>query len=191
MNNTNIDLGTYKSNFSIKNRLLRVIWNILYYLVFRPFIPNIFNGWRVQLLRLFGAKIGKNTIVYSSSKIWAPWNLEIGVYSCIGPDVDCYNQGKIRIGNHSIISQKVYLCASTHDFSKPNFPLIKKTITICDQVWIAADAFIGPGTIINDGVVVGACSAVFKDVESWSVVGGNPAKYLKKRIIINDRDNGQ
>jgi putative colanic acid biosynthesis acetyltransferase WcaF len=51
-------------------------------------------------------------------------------------------------------------------------------------VWVAADAFIGPGVIIGQGAVVGARSAVFKNVERWTVVGGNPAKFIKKRELI-------
>jgi hypothetical protein len=50
--------------------------------------------------------------IYSSVKIWAPWNLEIG-NSSLGPQVDCYNQGKIRIGANTVISQKP-ICARFH-----------------------------------------------------------------------------
>lgn len=136
------------------------------------------------MLRLFGAKIGSKANIYSSVKIWAPWNLEIGNYSSLGPGVDCYNQGKIVIGDHTVISQKVYLCASSHDFTKPDFPLILKPITIKDSVWIAADAYVAPGKTIGQGVVVAARAAVFKDVDPWTVVGGNPAKYIKDRKIV-------
>lgn len=104
-------------------------------------------------------------------------------YSCIGPKVDCYNQGKISIGNQTNISQKTYLCASTHDFTIFNFPLILKPIQIGNQVWIAADAFIAPGISIGEGAVVGAKAAVFKNVDAWTVVGGNPAKFIKERDL--------
>ena len=80
----------------------------------------------------------------------------------------------------------MYLCASTHNYEVPNFPLICKPIKIEDQVWIAADAFIGPGVSIGKGAVIGARSAVFKDVETMTVVGGNPAKFIKNRIFSKD-----
>ena len=51
------------------------------------------------------------------------------------------------------------------------------------KVWVAAEAFIGMGVIIGEGAVVGARACVFKNVEPWTVVGGNPAKFIKKRII--------
>lgn len=183
MKNPSIDLSQYKSSFSKKNKIGRLLWNICSLLFFRPYTSGIFNKWRRFVLQIFGANIGQNAIVYSSAKIWAPWNLEMGAYSCLGPQVDCYNQGKITIGCNSIISQKTYLCASTHDFTHPEFPLICRPIKIEDQVWVAADAFIGPGVTIGHGAVVGARSAVFKDVESMTIVGGNPAKFIKNRII--------
>jgi putative colanic acid biosynthesis acetyltransferase WcaF len=178
-----LDISTYDSSFSLSNKLGRVIWNVAYWLLFRPFGLSFFMTWRAGVLRMFGAKVGKNTNIYASVKIWAPWNFEIGDYSSLGPGVDCYNQGKIKIGNNSVISQKTYLCASTHDFTLSNFPLVRRPIRIYDQVWVAADAFVGPGVSIGEGAVVGARAAVFKDVEPFTVVGGNPAVHLKKRII--------
>ena len=62
-------------------------------------------------------------------------------------------------------------------------PLITASITIHSFAWVAADAFVGMGVTIGEGAVVGARAVVFKDVEPWTIVGGNPAKDLKKRII--------
>lgn len=171
------------TSFSLRNKVLRVIWRICNWILFRPFFLEIFRRWRCTVLRIFGAKIGKNSNVRSSVKIWAPWNFELGEYSSIGPGTDVYNQGKISIGDHCIISQKSYLCASTHDFTLTNFPLIRKPIVIENKVWIAADAFIGPGVKIGEGAVVGARAAVFKNIEPWTVVGGNPTKFIKYRQL--------
>lgn len=176
-----VDLSKYSSSFGLKNKLKRILWNLSYWILFRPFDLRFFAGWRNFVLRLFGAEIGYKANIYASVKIWAPWNLEIGDFSSMGPEVDCYNQGKIIIGNQTIISQKCYLCASSHDHTISNFPLFLKPITIDDQVWIAADAFIGPGVYIGEGAVVGARSAVFKKVNAWNVVGGNPARFIKNR----------
>jgi len=136
---------------------------------------------------LFGADIGRQSNIRSSVKIWAPWNLKVGNFSSIGPATDIYNQGKIEIGNRTIISQKTYLCASTHDYNLATFPLITKPIKIGNQVWIAADSFIGPGVQVGDGVIVGARSAVFKNVQPWTIVRGNPAEFVKDR---NHKING-
>ena len=60
---------------------------------------------------------------------------------------------------------------------------IQKPIIIGDRAWVAAEAFIGPGVTVGEGAVVGARAAVFKDVEPWTVVGGNPARVIKTRTI--------
>jgi putative colanic acid biosynthesis acetyltransferase WcaF len=183
MEKTIIDLSQYDSSFSRSNKLGRICWNITYWIMFRPFGSGYFRAWRSFVLRIFGAKLSPQVNIYASAKIWAPWNLEMGEYACLGPNVNCYNQGKISIGAHTVVSQDAYLCASGHDITDPKFTLILKPIVIEDQVWVAADAFIGPGVTIKQGAVVGARAAVFKDVESGAVVGGNPARFIKKRVI--------
>jgi len=183
MTELKVDISKYESSFSLSNRIGRLIWNFCYWLLFRPFSSSVLNLWRIFILRIFGAKIATHVNVYSNVKIWAPWNLIMGEYSCLGPKVDCYNQGKITIGANTTISQKAYLCASSHDITDSKHRLILKPIIIEDQVWVAADAFIGPGVTISQGAVVGARSAVFKNVEPWTVVGGNPAKFIKIRGI--------
>jgi putative colanic acid biosynthesis acetyltransferase WcaF len=60
-------------------------------------------------------------------------------------------------------------------------PLITAPITVENYAWVAADAFIGMGVTIGEGAVVGARAAVFKNIDPWSVIGGNPAKFIKKR----------
>lgn len=174
-----LDLSTYNHSFSLKNKLGRLIWNISYVILFRPFITRLFKKWRVLVLKCFGAKIEWSSHVYASAKIWAPWNLEIGENSSIGPKVDVYNQGKISIGNNTVISQKTYLCASSHDYTQKDFPLVLKPIQIGNGVWIAADAFIGPAVTIGNNAVVAARSVVIKNIDDNTIVGGNPASVIK------------
>ena len=178
-----MDLSTYNHSFSLKNKIGRLIWNIIFPILFRPFGSRLFKKWRVLVLKCFGAKIEWSSHIYSSVKIWAPWNLEIGAYSSLGPQVDCYNQGEISIGDNTVISQKTYLCASSHDYTKKDFPLVLKPIIIGHGVWIAADAFIGPNVSVGNNSIVAARGVVIKNVEENSIVGGNPAKFIKTRKI--------
>ena len=104
-------------------------------------------------------------------------------YSCLAPEVDCYNVAKITIGAHATVSQRTFLCAASHDITLSENPLIIAPIAIEDQAWIGAEAYIGMGVTIGQGAVVGARAAVFKDVSGWTIVGGNPAKFLKNREI--------
>lgn len=173
----------YQNKLSFRNKLKRLLWNFCYTITFRPFSLPFFNSYRTFILRLFGAKIGQNCKIDSKVRIWAPWNLETGNLVAIGFDTLIYNPGKISIGNKVTISQRAHLCSASHDYTYKSNPLITEPIRINDLVWISADAFIGMGVIINLGAIVGARAAVFKDIEPWTIVGGNPAKFIKKRII--------
>ena len=177
----NQDLSTYNHSFSFQNKLGRLLWQIVALFFFRPFGTRLFKKYRVLVLKCFGADIQWSSHVYASAKIWAPWNLEMGENACLGPEVDCYNQGRISIGKNTVISQKCYLCASTHDYSQKDFPLLLKPIRIGEGVWIAAGAFIAPGVTIGNNAVIAAQAVVVKEVQINEVVGGNPAKYIKYR----------
>jgi len=179
-----VKLHEYKNEISLRNKIFRLIWSIVYSLFFRPFISQYLNFWRVFILRVFGAKIGRNCSISASVKIWAPWNLEMADYTLLANKVHCYNAAKIKICSESVVSEGSFLCTATHDITSPRHTLICKSIIIEDQVWVAVDTFIGPGVTIRQGAVVGARACVFKDVEPWTVVGGNPAKFIKKRIIV-------
>lgn len=178
-----MNLAEYNHSFGFKNKLYRLIWNLVCFFLFRPLATRYFKRWHVLVLKCFGAKIKWSCEVNASTKIWAPWNLELGKNCCIGPKVDIYNQGKISIGANTVISQKTYLCASTHDYTKKDFPLLLKPITIGNGVWIAADAFVGPGVCIEDNAVIAARAVVIKNVDKNTIVGGNPAKLIKSRNI--------
>lgn len=180
MSTPDLNLSEFKSEFSVGNRLARAAWGVVWTLLFRP-SPRPFHGWRRMLLRVFGARLGTGVRVYSSARIWAPWNLAMGDFSVLGDRVDCYDVALIEVGAHSVVSQYTYLCAATHDVDQPGFPLVTKPIRIASHVWVAADAFIGPGVTISEGAVVGARASVFKDVEPRTIVGGNPARLIRRR----------
>lgn len=173
----------YKDSLTKGNKMRRLLWNIVCTLLFRPFAGPLFCRWRNFFLKINGARIGEGCKVSSSSKIWAPWNLTLGDYVCLGPRSQIYSADKIMIGDKVTISQGAYLCAASHDITQINKPLIVKPIRIDSFAWVAAEAFVGMGVTIGEGAVVGARAAVFKDVEPWTVVGGNPAKFIKKREL--------
>ncbi|MGQ9848370.1 MAG: putative colanic acid biosynthesis acetyltransferase [Bacteroidales bacterium] len=179
-----IDLSLYQNKLSRKNQIARFLWNIVWALLARPFPRSMANGWKIFLLRLFGAKIHHTAVVYSSARIYMPWKLKMEAYSCLAPEVDCYNVDWVIIGSNSTVSQKTYLCTASHNIYKSDMPLITSPIIIEDQVWIAANAYIGPGVKVGQGSVVAACAVVIKDVPPWTIVGGNPAKFIKNREII-------
>lgn len=170
------------SQHSFSNKFLRSFWGFTQFLAFRP-TPKIFHGWRRLLLRAFGARVGNGAVVHPSVKIWAPWNLVLGDHACLGPHVDCYNCEPVSLGEWAVVSQYSFLCTATHDYTDLEMPLIAQPITIGAYAWICADSFLGPGVQIGEGAVIGARSSVYSDVDKWTVVGGNPARFLKPRVL--------
>lgn len=168
------------SPHSMKNRLGRIAWAIVYAILFRP-SPRPFHAWRNFLLRLFGAHLHPSARVYPKARVWAPWNLYMDERATLADDVDCYCVLPIRIGAHTTVSQYSYLCGATHDFEQDEFPLVPMPITIGKRCWIAADVFVAPGVTIGDETVVGARSSVFKDLPPGMVCTGTPAKPLRAR----------
>ena len=180
--NARKDIG--RAKVIIKMR--RAVWNMTYALLFRPFPTKVFNWWRIALLRVFGAQIERGVYVYSTVKIWAPWNLKMGRGSCLGPHVICYNQALVELEELVTVSQYVYLCTAGHDTSKPNTPdegLIIAPVILQKGAWVGTRAYINMGVEIGEQAIVGATASVYKDVEPWTVVGGNPAKVIKNRKI--------
>ncbi len=157
----------------------RVLWSLAQPL-FR-FSPRPCFGWRRALLRAFGAQVGRGVHIYPSATIYMPWNLSIGDWSSIGEFAFVYNLGPVSVGAGSTISQHAHLCAGTHDYSRADMPLLKPPIRIGDAVWICAGAFLGPHVTVGDGAIVGARAVVSKPVLPWTIVAGNPARFLKPR----------
>lgn len=186
MSELKVDLSKFENWLSTRNKMGRALWGVTNLLLFKPFFLTFFNPWRLFILRCFGAKLHPKAHVFSSVSIWAPWNLEMAEYATLAANVNVYNTGKIIIGRHTTISQGAYLCPGSHDIYSPKFPMICADLIIEGQVWIATEAFVGGmGITIGEGAVVGARACVFRDVAPWSIVGGNPAKFLKTREIKN------
>lgn len=144
----------------------------------------IFRKFRVLMLRAFGADVSMKASIHPSVNIDFPWRLKIGDYSSVGKDAWLYCLNCISIGKNSCIGQEVYILTGSHDISSSHFDLVTKPITIGDGVWIATSSAVLPGVTLSDMTVVAAGSVVIKDTEKYDVVGGNPAKFIKKREIV-------
>lgn len=168
--------------YSLREYILKGLWRTVHYLLVR-WVPRRLSFWYRGWLRLFGATIGSASGFGSTVVIHHPWLLTVGDYCMISDRTTIYNLGPVSIGDCTVLSQDVYVCAGTHDYRSLALPLLKPGIQIGSNVWVCAGAFIGPGVTIGDGAVVAARAVVTRDVPPWTVVGGNPARPIKAREI--------
>jgi len=178
------DKRLYLDSLTLKSRIGRFLWGIVYALFFKYTPKYMFHKWRIFLLKVFGSKIGIGCKIDPSCVIWAPWNLIMGDYVCLAGNTDIYTVDVIKIGSNVTISQRAFICTGSHDITSLSRPLISRPIIIENNVWVCAESFISPGVKISEGAIVAARSVVTKDVAKWSVVAGNPAKFVKKRTIV-------
>lgn len=174
------DDARHRSPWTMREKIGRALWYTTRATLFRH-SPRRAYRWRRMLLRLFGASVARTAHVHATALIEIPWNLSVGDNSAIGERAIIYNLGPITIGKRVTISQYAHLCAGTHDYTRNDMPLIRPPVTIGDDAWIAADAFVGPGVTVSEGAIVGARASAFKDIPPWKIVGGNPAKPIKDR----------
>lgn len=165
---------------TLGDKLRRLIWGFVHSTLF-TWSPVPAHGWRAGLLRLFGARLSGKVYIYPSTRVWAPWNLEMAEGACLGPRVDCYNVAKVKLAEGALVSQGTYLCSASHDHNDPAFPLIGGDIILGRFAWVAAEAFVAPGVAIGDEAVVGARSVVVRDVACSDIVVGNPARRVSRR----------
>lgn len=175
-----IDANRRARKWSRKELFGRLLWEGLQAPLF-AWTPRQFWGFRNSVLRLFGARIGRHVQIHPTVRIAIPWNLDVQDHSSIGDRAIIYNLGPIRLGASVSVSQNAHLCAGSHDFTKPDLPLIKPPIAIEDGAWVCADAFVGPGVTVGSMAIIGARAVVTKDVEPSAIMVGNPARKLKKR----------
>jgi len=133
--------------------------------------------------RLAGMEIGKGSTIHMEARFYNPKNIKIGEDSIIGERVVLDGRDRITIGNHVDIATDVMIYNAEHDVVDPNFRAVTAPVVIQDFVFIGPRAIILPGITIKKGAVVAAGAVVTKDVEENSIVAGVPAKKIKDRGV--------
>lgn len=174
----------HNSPYSTQEKIWRMLWSITQATFFR-FSFHTWNRWRIFLLRSYGADIDNTCVISRTAKIECPWNLTMGKNSCLGNGATAYCLGKVEIGERVSISQGVHICAGSHDYSCDDMPLLRPPITIENDVWLAADSFIGPNVTVGEGAILGARGVAMIDLDAWMIYSGNPAILLKTREKSN------
>lgn len=136
---------------------------------------------------IFLKSAGKDISIMHSCRILAPGGVSIGNHVYINHNTDIYGQGGVEIGNYVLIGPNSNILSVNHAFRDWTQPIASQGITtkkvrIEDDVWICANVTVIPGVKIGRGSIIGANALVAKDVEPYSIMGGVPAKLIKKRF---------
>ena len=155
--------------------------------------------WYSSLLKVIPGKLGclirniflpyvngKNVTIWDFVHIDSPSKLIIGNNVSVNRGCILHAGGEIDIGDDVLIAPGVIIYSQNHSYNDLNSNIVNqgytlKKVNIGNNVWIAANAIILPGVTIGQGAVVAAGSVVTKDVKPNTIVGGNPATFIKNR----------
>jgi putative colanic acid biosynthesis acetyltransferase WcaF len=163
------------------SKIVIVIWLLFSFMFLRTAFP-----WPLLLkrfiLRLFGAKIGREVMLKPNINIKYPWKLSIGNHVWIGENVWIDNLANVTIRNNVCISQGAFLLTGNHNYKKPTFDLEIGEINLADGVWIGAKSVVCPGISCAENSVLSVVSVATKNLESNTIYQGNPAVAKRKRV---------
>jgi putative colanic acid biosynthesis acetyltransferase WcaF len=179
-----LKLSTFRNTNFVKggSKIKWFFWMIVSSIIFKPsWIP--FMRIKSWILRKFGAKIGVGFVIKPSVYIKFPWKLEIGNDVWIGENAWIDNLDQVTIGNNVCISQGALLLTGNHDYTLTSFDYRNAPIIIEDGVWIGAKSVVCPGVICKSHSILAVGSVATKNLESYTICQGNPAKEVRKRIF--------
>jgi len=170
----------------MKVKLQLLIYQLLQFVV--NIFPDIFIGDRVRAIfyKLYFKQIGKKCRFGHKCYFEVPENIQMGNNSSFNKDCWVSGGGGLNIGNNVLIGPKVIIHSANHNYCKMDQLIINqghtfKHVNIGNDVWIGAGVIVLPGVTIENGCVIGAGSVVTKNIPSYSVAVGNPAKVVKER----------
>lgn len=163
-------------------RIKIIFWYFVNALIVRA-SWNPFMGVKILLLKLFGAKIGKNLIIKNNVCIKFPWKLTIGDNVWIGEQVWIDNLDYVTIENNVCISQGALLLTGNHDYTLTSFDYRNAPITIEDGAWIGAKSVVCPGVIVKSHAILTVGSIATKNMNPYKIYQGNPAVEIRNRIL--------
>lgn len=182
--NLKTDLSKFDSSwFKTGNKIRWVLWHITSSLFFINPLFTLTTP-KVFLLRLFGSKIGKGTVIKPRVVIKFPWNLEVGNNVWLGEACWIENQAKVKIGDNCCLSQGAMLLTGNHNYKKTTFDLMIGEITLEEGVWIGAHAIVSLGVTCKSHSVLSVNSVATETLEPYSLYKGNPAVKVREREIM-------
>lgn len=157
--------------------ILLKCFNVLYWLFSPPFI-------RKFLLLATGCKIGRNSVVQHVS-FFSFGKIEIGENTIVNSGCYLDNRRGIKIGDFCVIAHDTKIYTLGHEIDDLTFKTKGKSVLIEDYVIVFSNVLVMPGVKLGKGCVILPGSVVTKDIPPMKVVGGNPAKIIRERLILH------
>jgi acetyltransferase-like isoleucine patch superfamily enzyme len=155
---------------------------LIYFII--PFIPET-RGFALKraLFRFAGVKVGKNVRICSSTKIRGNGILQIGDNTWVGHGAHIISTSLVKIGSNVDIAPNVYIGTGTHKIDVKGTRVagegVSKDVHIGNGTWLCTGAIVLPGTVLGNMCIAAAGSVINATFESYSLLGGLPAKYIK------------
>jgi putative colanic acid biosynthesis acetyltransferase WcaF len=171
--------------FQIRNFLVCTYESISFLIFLLP-RHKLFNSIKSNYLRFQGCKVGSGITYYPGIRLSPGFRMNIGDHVDFAWGVIVTTKGGVEIGDRVLIGYRTQILSANHIIPSGMGKIFgsgheSKKVTICNDVWIGANCIILPGITIGEGAVVAAGSVVTKDVKSYTIVGGVPAKLIKER----------
>lgn len=165
--------------YSYLENLLRIVLDLLPHQI------------RFLIFWLLFARLGHNSMIDYQTYFRYPWRMRIGEGVWINRGCEFYGammaaNGEITIGDHCAFGPRVRILTATHDYRRLDLPDRAASVTVGNHVWVGAGATILPGVTIGSGAVVAAGSVVTRDVAPFTIVAGNPARFIKNRELDSE-----
>lgn len=174
-------------------RVIRLVCQILYY-GFAQYLPDSYTPIVGKIANRIRIGCCKHIFAYCSPKVsninrraffGKGDEVEIGDYSSIG--ANCVLHPKVKIGSYVMMGPEVYMVGNNHITADTETPMCfqgkteNQPIIIEDDCWLGARVMIMTGRKIGHGSILASGAVITKDIEPYSIMGGNPAKLIKKR----------
>lgn len=184
MERPTVDLSRFDNSDFPKGAgaIKQTLWyftNALFFI--NPCFP--FRSVKPGLLRLFGARVGKGVVIHPGVNIKFPWKLVIGDHCWIGQRAWLDNIDQLTLGNNVVISQGGMIIQGSHNYKQVDYPTMSGPVTLEDGSWVGAGAMVMLGVTLRSHSVLAAGSVATKDLEPYTINQGNPAVFVRERVI--------
>lgn len=181
--NNKVRLGDFRTGNFDKGacKVKLIAWYFVNALIVRA-SWNPFMGVKVALLKAFGAKIGKRTVIKNNVTVKFPWKLTVGDDVWLGEQCWIDNLDKVTIGSNVCISQGALLLTGNHDYTIPSMPYRNAPIVI-SGAWIGVRAVVCAGITVHENAILTVGSVASRDLQPNGIYKGNPAVMVRNRVI--------